>query len=228
MNADKENLGKYLSLIKKVADWKIKDPTHHDIKEDVVQEAFIKLLKIGFFARNEFDDEQIQKQITSYISRTVQTCYMDQLRKLGYNRRLTKAERESKGKKYENIIKDQIGDVEEKVETLIQTVTPDQYIFIKEAYQWIKDCFESLSAGISNLNKKRFFHAAFWRLDDYGLSIKNLAEQFGYTSANPTRDLKHFTSKVSHCTEPYGVVVTSPNEQIQILLELIENSEAVS
>lgn len=228
MNADKKNLGKYLSLVKKVADWKIKDPTHYDIKEDVVQEAFIKLLRAKFFSRHEFDDEQAQKKITNYISRTVHSCYMDQLNKLGYNRRLTNAERKSTGNIYENIRKDQIGDVLDKEETLCQTDTPDQYVLVKEAYQWIKHCFDRLSAGISNLNKKRFFHAAFWRLEDYGLPIKNLAEQLSYSSANPTRDLKHFTSKVSQCTTPHGVVVTNPGEQIQFLLEQIENSEAVS
>jgi hypothetical protein len=153
---------------------------------------------------------------------------MDQLKVLGRNRRLTKAERSSKGKRYENIVSEQIDDVPETEKNLLETKTPEQYVFVKEAYQRIKHCFERFWAGIDDLHQKNFFHAAFWQLDDYRLPIKKLAERIGYASANPTRDLKHFISRVSQCTEPYGVVVTSPHEQIQFLLERIDDSEAMS
>ena len=49
MEADNQGLGEYLSLIKKITGWKIKDPNHYGIKEDIVQEAFLKLFNVGFF-----------------------------------------------------------------------------------------------------------------------------------------------------------------------------------
>lgn len=228
MTANKENLAKFLSLIKRAVKRKIKDPSHYNIRDDVIQEVFLKLLKNNFFDQNDFDDDQNNRAISHYINRTVNSCYMDQLKQLGYNRRLTMAERENRGSRYENIVNEQIGDVAGTERGLLETKTPDQYAFVKEAYQWIKHCFERFSAGIDDLNKKKFFQAAFWQLDDYRLPIKKLAEQLGYTSANPTRDLKSFISRVSHCTEPHGVVVTNPSEQIQFLLERIEDSEVMS
>ena len=228
MEADNQGLSEYLSLIKKITGWKIKDPNHYGIKEDVVQEAFLKLFKAGFFDKHDFHNEEEEKMITAYVGKTVRSCYLDQLKKQGYIRPLTKAEKESSGKKYENIISDQMEDVIETVESFGDSNTPDQYVFIKEAFQRIKHCYELLSAEIHNINRQKFFYAAFWRFDDYRLPMNKLAAHLGYKSTNPTQELNRFVAKVSKCTEPHGIAVTNPHEQIQFLREQIENSGAVS
>jgi DNA-directed RNA polymerase specialized sigma24 family protein len=228
MEADNQGLSEYLSLIKKITGWKIKDPNHYGIKEDVVQEAFLKLFRADFFNKHDFHNEEEQKKITAYVSKTVHSCYMDQLKRQGYIRHLTKSEKESEGTKYKNINIDQIEDVIGTDEAFRHLDTPDQYVFIKEAYQRIKHCYEFLSAEIHNIGRQKFFYAAFWRFDDYRLPMNKLATHLGYKSTNPTQELNRFVTKVSKCTEPHGISVTNPHEQIQFLREQIENSGTVS
>jgi len=222
---DEQKLGEYFQLIKKITNWKIKDPNHHNIREDVASETFLKLFKQDFFNKYDFYNEDHKKLISSYIYKTVWSCYMDQLQLLGFNRRLTKNEREMKGQRYENINTNPFEDVAESDEALHDLEGPDQYIVAKEAYQWVKSCFESLALEISNIKRRQFFYAVFWEFSDYGMPMKKLALHLGYESSNPTQELKRFTEKVSLCTRPYGVVVTNPHEQIQFLQEQIENFE---
>ena len=228
MEADNQRLGEYLALIKKITGWKIKDPNHYSIKEDVVQEAFLKLFNAGFFNKHDFHNEEEQKMISVYVGKTIHSCYLDQLKKQGYIRHLTKAEKESEGIKYKNINHDPIEDVIKTDEALTDSDTSDQYIFIKEAYQLIKHCFELHSAKIQNMDQQKFFYAVFWRFDDYGLPMKNLATHLGYESTNPTQELNRFVTKVSKCTEPNGITVIKPHKQIPYLQEQLDNSGVVS
>ncbi|PKI12783.1 hypothetical protein [Colwellia sp. 12G3] len=226
MRANNKELAEYLLLIKKITSWKIKSPDHKGFVDDIVQEVFLKLFKQNFFDENKFESEDERKMITSYISQAVHSCYLDQLKVLGFNRRLTKAESESSGNKYENIQNNQIEDTCESEIALSQVESPEQYIFVKEAYQWIKRCFDKLLLNISNFDRREFFEAAFWSFNEYDLPLNKLAVHIGYSSSNPTQELKRFIDKVSLCTQPHGVVVTNPHEQIQFLRELIDHSEA--
>ncbi|WP_165736288.1 sigma-70 family RNA polymerase sigma factor [Pseudoalteromonas sp. C8] len=228
MKVDNKELAKYMLLIKKITNWKVRDLGHKNLIEDIVQETFIKLFKQGFLEKNSLDTEDEQKMATAYIKQTVHSCYMDLLASLGINRRLTKAERLNSENKYENIKNDHIDDVDENELTLVETDTPEQQLFVKEAYQWIKNCYLSLLDKVNDQNRKTFFEAAFWQFSDYDMSLKALAEHLGYGSSNPTQELKRFVEKVSLCTQPHGVIVNNPNEQIQFLREQMENSKAHS
>lgn len=228
MEADNQRLGEYLALIKKITGWKIKDPNHYGIKEDVAQEAFLKLLNLDFFNKNDLHNEEEQKMISAYVGQTVHSCYLDELRRLGYIRHGTLAERESEGIKYINIIHDPIEDVIINDEALSDSHSSDYSVFIKEAYQLIKHCFELHHAKISNMDQQKFFYAVFWRFDDYGLPMKNLATHLGYESTNPTQALNRFVIKVSKCTEPNGIKVIKPHKQIPFLQEQIDSSGVVS
>ncbi len=225
MGTSNKQFAEYLQLIKKVTNWKIKDPSHSGIKEDVTNEVFLKLFKQGFFEKYDFHDEQEQKIITAYIKKTVWSCYMDQLKTLGFNRVLTKAEKEQTGNRYENISNEQVDGISDNDEALHVLETPDQYIYLKEAYQWVKKCYESLSSEIKDINRQQFFYAVFWQFDDYGLTIKKLASHLGYDSTNPTQELNRFVKKVSLCTSPHGITLDNPHEQVQFLHEQINNFE---
>ncbi|ALO34552.1 hypothetical protein CMT41_07355 [Colwellia sp. MT41] len=225
MGANNKEIAKYLLLIKKITAWKIKSPDHKYLVDDVVQEVFLKLFKQNFFDENKFESEDDRKMITSYIRRTVHSCYLDQLIVLGFIRRLTKAERLSLVGPYENIKKKKIEDTCEGDIALPPIESPEQYIFVKEAYQWIKSCFDKLLLNISNFDRQKFFEAAFWDFNEYDLPLNKLAVHIGYSSSNPTQELKRFIDKISLCTQPHGVVVTNPHEQIQFLRELIAHSE---
>lgn len=228
MEADNRELAKYMLLIKKIANWKVKDLGHKNLIEDIVQEVFIKLFRQGFIKNNRLDTESENKMAFAYIKQTVNSCYMNQLTSLGINRRLTKAERLNSNSRYENIKNDYIDDVSESDLMLAEPETPEQQLFAQEAYQWIKSCYLSLLDRINDANRKIFFEAAFWQFNDYDMPLKSLAVHLGYGSSNPTQELKRFVDKVSLCTQPHGVVVNNPHEQIQFLREQIENLEAHS
>jgi DNA-directed RNA polymerase specialized sigma24 family protein len=227
MEYDNQRLSEYLLLIKKLTNRKIKSPEHKDIKEDVAHEAFIKLFKQGFFNEHDLSELESQKMITSYIYMTISSCYLDQLKILGFNRKLTKSERQVEGAKYRNIINNDIDDTCESESALQVLETPEQSLFYSEAYKWIKSCFDSFIEGISEKNREKFIYAAFWKFNDYGLSLKELAKHLGYESTNPTQELKRFTQKVSMCTSPHGITVANPSEQIQFLQEQINFDEEI-
>ncbi|MDT8451559.1 MAG: hypothetical protein RQ936_02295 [Gammaproteobacteria bacterium] len=219
MSDDKEML-EYFLLIKKTAS-SIRNRSfydHMDIEEDVAHEAFIKLFESGFFKKQDHTGRK------SYIYRTVHNCFIDKLRGLGVIRNLTKAERLKSNNKYENIhnvsMDEIVGDFEQNVDAL----TPDGIIDATVAYKWIKLCFDCVYNGIKDTARQKFFVTAFWWQNDTGLSIKDLAQFIGYKTSNPTDALNRLIEKVSKCTEPHGITVINPHEQIQFLQEqMVEN-----
>jgi len=221
-------MNEYLLLIKKYTGYRVKNPDHNDLKEDVVQEVFIKLYKGDFFSRHNFYSEDDKGSIISYIKRVVNTCYIDQLKLQGFNRRLTKAEQEESDNKYKNIENTQFENIDQNNESLHHSDSPEQYTFIKEAYQWVKNCFDKLVIEINDIKRKEFFEAAFWKFNQYELPVKKLAHYLGYESTNPTQELNRFTTKVSSCTQEYGITINNLQDQIEIMQEEIEKSEVNS
>lgn len=225
MDTPHDDLAKYLVLIKKITNWKISDSKHQELKEDVAQEVFLKLFKQGYFAKNNIEDSEQIKLIASYINRTVQSCYIDYLQSSGITRRLTSSEREQTGARYQNIEFDEIVDTDESDNDLLIADSPEQYRYAKEAYDWIKSCFDELIKHIKDVNRCRFFESAFWQAEQIDIPMKMLASQLGYASSNPTQEFKRFIQKVSLCTQPHGITINAPNEQVQFLKEQIIASE---
>jgi hypothetical protein len=215
VEANNKELAEYMLLIKKLTHYKLKtqDPAYQSFAEDIVQETFLKLYKQDFFNNNKLDSEDDKKMIGAYIR---------------INRRLTKAESISSGQKYENIKHELIEDVNENDIALPSVENPDQYVFVKEAYQWIKGCYTNLLTKINDTDRKTFFEAAFWQFNEYDMPLKTLAKHLGYDSSNPTQELKRFVEKVSMCTQPHGITINNPHEQIQFLREQIESAEVYS
>ena len=224
MVAGNKELGAYLNLIKKITAWKVKTPEHKEFIEDIAQETFLKLFKRGFFDEHDISDAENEKIINSYVNKTVWSCYMDQLKLQGINRKLTKSESEASGGSYQNIVNSAIEDVCDSESAIHAFETPEQHLFAREAYQWIKSCFESVSLEIQSRERKRFFFAAFWEFSAFDMPMKALASHLGYQSSNPTQELKRFIDKVTLCTQPHGFTVSNPHEQIQFLQEQIDNS----
>ena len=224
MEDDRKKVAIYLLIIKKKVISRVREYEQANLIDDIVQEVFIKLLKNDFFKNNDLETVIEIRKAEAYIKQTVNSCYLDQLSLLGFNRRLTKAERVASGNKYENIKNDQIDDIVENELTLVEPVTPEQQLFVKEAYEWIKSCYLSLLDAIKDTNRKLFFEAAFWQFQDYDMPLKSLAAHLGYRSSNPTQELKRFVEKVSMCTQPHGIVVKDPHDQIQFLREQIQDS----
>jgi DNA-directed RNA polymerase specialized sigma24 family protein len=195
---------------------------HDSIEDDVSHDAFIKLFESGFFTKQNHTGKN------SYIYRTVKNCFFDKLKSLGVIRNLTKAEKENTVNKYENIISITMDEFIETSEPVADSVTPEGYINAKEAYQWIKSCFDTVYNEIKDLKRQSFFNSAFWWHNDKGIPVKELARFLGYETSNPTQELKRLIQKVSLCTEQYGITVTNPHEQIQFLQEQIENVEVIS
>jgi DNA-directed RNA polymerase specialized sigma24 family protein len=223
MSDDKELL-EYFSLIKKTTSSIRKRSfyDHVDVEEDVAHEAFIKLFENGFFKKNDHVGRN------SYIYRTVHNCFIDKLKGLGVIRNLTKAERLKSDNKYENIHNVPMDEIDDYYELNADTLTPDGIIDATEAYQWIKLCFDSVYNEIKDTSRQKFFDTAFWWQNDIGLPIKDLAQFVGYKTSNPTQELKRLIEKVSGCTEPHGVTVVNPHEQIQFLQEYMVDSEVAS
>jgi DNA-directed RNA polymerase specialized sigma24 family protein len=222
MTTNNQELAEYFSLIKKLTNYVIKDQGHASIKEDIAQEAFLKLLKQDFF--DKYDWNADIKIITVYMKKTIHSCYMDQLKVLGFNRPLSKREKEVTGNRYENIIYNQFDEVSEADEALHIQESSEETVFAKQAYPWIKKCYDSLSLGVSDLSRRKFFEAAFWDFGDYDLPMNKLANHLGYESSNPTQELSRFIKKISMCTEPHGITINNAHEQIQFLQEQIDSS----
>lgn len=228
--ADEKKLAEFLSLIKKLVSFKVKDPDHVQFKEDIANETFIKLYKSGAFDKYSLDEKQESLIATSYIKKTVHSCYMDYLTKAGINRRLTKQEQEETGHKTMNIIKDDIDEpssfgVFEPEQSSHYSV--EQYLMAKQAYKVIQDCFSSSISSVSNAIRANFLKEAFWEADSYGLPLKKLAVVLGYENSNPTQDFNRFVTKVSDCTQKFNINIVNSGEQIEFLRQIIE-SEGVS
>lgn len=221
MDTSKVSLAVYLTLIKKLTNRKVTDINHQDFKEDIAHEVFLKLYRQGFFSSNNLNDEDSVGRISSYINNTVRSCYLDYLQAIGINRRLTAAERLETETKYQNVVTVELEDTDESDSKLQISDSSEHYQYFEEAYSWIRSCFDALASEIKDVNRRKFTEEAFWRFAEYGLTMKLLATQLGYTSSNPTQEFKRFTQKVALCTEPHGISISLPQEQIQFLREKI-------
>jgi DNA-directed RNA polymerase specialized sigma24 family protein len=221
MTVSNEILSEYLVLIKKITSKKVNSPEHYNLREDVAQETFLKLYRRDYFNNNDLHDETQKNLIASYIAHTVKSCFLDHLQTMGLSRRLTKSERELSEGRYKNIITEVVEDVCESDTSLHSSESPEQHLFVKEAYGWIKSCFEGLIEQINDKSRKSFFETAFWQFEQFDMPMKMLAGHVGYSSSNPTQEFNRFTKKVSLCTQPHGIEVVAPHGQIQFLREQI-------
>ncbi len=208
---------KYLLLIKKTSSHirKKSFQDYAEMEEDVAHDAFLKLMSSGFFERERHSG------VNTYIYKTVQTCFIDRLKSIGVIRSLTTGEKEHSENKYENIRSVNLDEFSELAEPVSDTLTHSDTLIAVEAYQWIKSCFEAVYSSISNEKRRAFFKSAFWFDCEYDIPMKKLAELVGYTSTNPTQEFNRLVEKVSQCTEPHGVNVVKPREQVQFLLEQV-------
>ena len=219
MNSEDELALKYLLLIKKTVSH-IRSRSfsgYADIEEDDAHDAFLKLLGNGFFARSDHSGEK------SYIYKTVENCFIDRLKSMGVIRNLTKAEKEKTGKKTESITFLDVDDADEVRKPVSDSISQSDALYAEQAYRWIKACFEAVYNKISNAQRQAFFKSAFWFDNEDDIPLKELAALVGYTSSNPTQEFNRLVNKVSLCTEPNGVSVVNPKEQVQFLLEQIES-----
>jgi len=228
MREKNTEMNEYLLLVKKITGYTVKAPEHNYLKEDIVQEVFIKLLRGDFFTQHDFYSEKDKGKIIAYIKKVVRTCYIDQLKAQGINRRLTQSEQSESGNKYKNIENTPFESIDQDDLSLQHSDTPEQYMIFKEAYHWIKNCFDMLVTEISDHKRMEFLEAAFWRSDQYGLPIKKLAHHLSYNSTNPTQELNRFVEKVSSCTQGYGITINNLHGQLQIIQEELEKQEGYS
>lgn len=217
---DEQLLAEYLVLIKNKVNYEIKNPEHVGFKDDIVHDVFLKLYKSDFFEKYKLNDKEQGLIAATYIGRTVHSCYIDYLKKAGISRQLTEKERQQSGNKFTSIGSDDIDDLETSLEG--SSFSAEQYLMAKQAYQIIKDCFQGAISGISNVVKASFLNEAFWELAKYDLPIKQLAKHLGYENSNPTQDFNRFVQKVSECTQPSGINLANPDEQIEFLKQIIE------
>jgi hypothetical protein len=221
-------MAKFLVLIKKMVNKKIQNQDQHDIKENVCQEVFMKLLQKDFFDTHTFEGPQEDiKKFTSYISFAVNSAYVDELLKLGLSHRSSRDERMSTGHSYISPKNHSFDDIGEHPSSLHQADTSIDKIFAEEAYLFIQHCFELTARKYINDNHRMFYETAFWGLAECKMSIKDLATHLGFTSTNPTQAFNRFARKVSTCTQQHGITLKSPNDKIQILLEIMAPVELI-
>ena len=209
-----DELAIYLAFIKKAAHYKIWDS---QMRDDVVQDVFIKLHNKNFFQNNALVDGQVPKTTGAYIITTIERHRTDIYRKYHKIESVTDSiESENEFEKHFDAERTSLSNV-------------DHLWFVREeaeiAYVSIKECFQGAITQVKDSLKKNFFEAAFWRLSDYGLPLKELANHIGFINSNPTQDFNRFLAKVSICTQNSGITLVKPNEQIDILLDLISSGE---
>jgi hypothetical protein len=166
-------------------------------------------------------------EITSYIYKAVHSCYMDLLKALGFNVRLSAKQAEQTGNKYVNIVNTGFKDVTPSDTRLHIEETPEDYAFHKQAYTWIENCFKSALTSVKDTGRANFYYAAFWEFEQYALNLKELALRLGYKSSNPTQELSRFVAKVTLCTSPHGIEIVNPSEQVQFIREQLIKHEAI-
>ena len=228
MDSEKD-LYRLLKLITKITGFVIKNPDHQSFKEDVINEAFLKLYNSELIKKSSFEIENEALVIASYSKKTIHTCYMDYLVKSGVLRRSTKEERQKTNLKTQNISSIDIhNDGEHGAINLEQTehYTPDQYLSAKRAYAVIKDCFDKGIITIKDKIRAVFFESVFWDYNQFDLPLNQLAKLLGYKNSNPTQDFNRFVEKVSACTSKSDIRIVKINEQIEILRQIIQAGEA--
>jgi hypothetical protein len=204
---DNYKLEVYLSFIKKASANKV---WKRDLQDDVVQEVFIKLYSKGFFDENDLMEGKVSKQAGVYIYTTITRHFIDVLRKISPKDSITDS------------LDDELSPLEEprsfEMGVEESNIIGDE---ARNAYSAIKNCFGLTSKTVKGEAKLTFFYTAFWEFSDLGMTIKELAKHLGFENSNPTQEFNRFVSKVSHCTERQGVKLVKPNEQVEILLELM-------
>ena len=221
-------MAKFLALIKKMVNKRIQNQDHHDIKDNVCQEVFLKLFRKDFFDTHTFSgSEEHKKKYTIFIKRAANSAYIDELIKLGLSRRSSRDEKNRTGNSYIVPKNQSFDDIGEHALELHQADTSVDKIFAEEAYLSIQHCFELTARKYIDDNHRIFYETAFWELAECKMTIKDLAKHLGFTSTNPTQAFNRFVEKVSACTQQHGITVKSPNEQIQILLEIMTPVEPI-
>jgi DNA-directed RNA polymerase specialized sigma24 family protein len=102
MDAKKQQYAGYLDIISKAAKRKVVG-ANIDLREDVVQEAFMKVIRSDFFSNHDIKNPDNIKVITSYIYMAINSCLLDELQKQGRLRRSWLSEKEMGGKSYISI-----------------------------------------------------------------------------------------------------------------------------
>jgi hypothetical protein len=226
-----QQAAQFLLLIKKMVNKQIKDSAHYEFKDDIVNDVFLKLYSGDFFNTHTLDDADSGKLAGAYIKRVVSSCYYDHLENAGVMVRASKKETDLTGKKTEQIKHDSIhvGDNEDDkpaVEVVSAYASALTLMEAEDAYQTIKQCFDVAIEKVVDRAKLLFYQIAFWELDEYKMPLKDLAAHVGFANSNPTQDFNRFVEKVSGCTEKSHIVLRNPNEQIEILKQLIGLTEA--
>jgi len=221
MSETEKYLENYLLIKKTTESIRLSNfPGYKEFEDDVLNEAFIKLFKSGFFDREE--------QKRSYIYRAVNHCFIDHLKAIGIIRNLSKSEKEQSGHKTQNVVNIGWDDMTDNSMPESEMINPDSHVEAEDAYRWIKDCYDAVYKSIKDQSRKAFFESSFWWYNDRDVSTKDLASLVGYDSSNPTQELKRLIQKVSMCTQPHGITVVNPHEQVQFLQEQIQYGGGVS
>ena len=211
---DNKKLGSYLLFIKNSVAKKV---WIQEVREDIQQEVFIKLFKKGFFDQHDLVDGKISPQAGGYIASTVDSCFYDHVLRKKYKKRSC-----DEGDEYiEKIPVSPFEDCSEEEDFF--SIPANVSIEAKEALDVIKKCFENFAEATKDKLKATFFEAAFWRRNYLDMSVKELAENMGFIHSNPTQEFNRFLTKVSGCTEKQDVILSAPNDQIEILLQLGAN-----
>lgn len=225
---DEQRLGRFISLIDKMVKSEIRDKDHVVFREDVSQDAILKLFQSGYLEENSMDSIDDVKRVSAYIRLTVKSCYIDYLARNKINRR--RADKECCGyedSKYENFGYDQIDDPNIQGELVSEGLRPERLVEAREVYEIIAYCFQNALILVKERERQRFYHVVFWELDEYNMTVKDLAAHVGYANSNPTQDFNRFVKKVSECTEKDGIKVVNPSEQVDFLKQILSLDEAV-
>ncbi len=215
MDAKKQQYAGYLDIISKAAKRKVVG-ANIDLREDVVQEAFMKVIRSDFFSNHDIKNPDNIKVITSYIYLAIKSCLFDELQKQGRLRRSWLSEKEMGEKSYISIESSEVGE-----DDFLSNITPEHNTLAEQAYRYIKDCFNACIDKITTLERVKFFEKAFWEIESYAVNLKELAVAMGYNGANPTQEINRFIEKINLCVQPHGILV-SGLEDIRFVCEYIE------
>ncbi len=224
---DEQRLGQFISLIDKMVRSVITDTDHVVFREDVSQDAILKLYRSGYLEENNMDSADDVKRVSAYIRLTVKSCYTDYLARNGINRRRTDNERCEGDTKYIQHEHETINDPDNPISIESEAFTAQQLVEAREAYEVIAYCFQNALILVKESERQRFYQAVFWELDEYNMTVKDLAAHVGYANSNPTQDFNRFVKKVSECTEKDGIKVVNPSEQVDFLKQILSLDEAV-
>lgn len=219
LSENERKTAELLLLIQKVTHLHIKNPAHFELKNDVVQDVFLKLYKSANFASLDLNDTIEARSAVNYIRKTVANCYVDALVNQGMLVR-TPGDEKRRYAQAENLDDNQLT-------TQIVGADRDQTSLnteLSRAYKWIKQCFDASVETIKDVSRRAYLNAAFWEKTHYDVPLKELASLVGYSSTNPTQELQRFTLKVESCTQHYGITIVNLGDEVQFLKEYLTES----